>query len=350
MPTFNPSLFRWPFLCLLFCWAGCGPTPPVSAQTSTAAVSPSAVEVAVTPPTAPTASAPTLAAPAQQSEGSAAGGCPEGYVRIAPGTFIMGSPEVEEGRDDNETEHSVTITRAYCMKATEVTQGEWQSVMGNNPSEFKNCGANCPVEQVSWDDAVGYANALSRREGLPQCYSGSTFTGLGCMGYRLPMESEWEYAARAGTKEATYGGDLTIRGERDEPVLGRIAWYGGNSGVSYDGAFDCSDWVEKQFPSENCGTHPVRQKEPNAWGLYDMLGNVWEWTGDWYGESPGAASDPAGAAARTARVFRGGSWGSFARLARAAISGYAPPVARFAAVGFRLVRTAPVGEGERGRP
>jgi formylglycine-generating enzyme required for sulfatase activity len=203
---------------------------------------------------------------------------------------------------NHEPEHSATITRAYCMKATEVTQGEWQAVMGSNPSEFKNCGANCPVEQVNWDDAVGYANALSRRAGLPECYAGSTFTGLTCTGYRLPTEAEWEYAARAGTTSGAYGIDLDS-----------AAWYTGNAAVSYAGAYDCSDWFQKQFPSGTCGTHPVRQKHPNAWGLSDMLGNVGEWTGDWYGEYSGAVTDPTGPATGYARVVRGGSWMTGAR-------------------------------------
>ena len=267
--------------------------------------------------------------------------CPAGYVRVSPGTFTMGSPNSEDGRYDNESQHSVTITRGYCMKATEVTQGEWQAVMGSNPSKFTNCGANCPVEQVSWEDAVGYANALGRQEGLPECYAGSTFTGLGCRGYRLPTEAEWEYAARAGTTGATYGGNLTIRGERNGPALDPIAWYGGNAGVSYDGAFDCSDLAEKQFPSESCGTHPVGQKQPNAWGLYDMLGSVWEWTGDPYDTYPGTVTDPTGPATGSSRVSRGGSWSGFARYARAAFRDYDAPDLRYRNLGFRLSRTEP---------
>ena len=245
------------------------------------------------------------------------GGCPAGYVRIAPGAFTMGSPTGEEGREDDETQHRVTITRGYCMKATEVTQGEWQAVMGSNPSQFTNCGANCPVEQVSWDDAVGYANALSRREGLPECYSDSTFTGLGCRGYRLPTEAEWEYAARAGTTGATYGN------------LDSVAWFAANSGAA---------------------THPARQKQPNAWGLYDMLGNVWEWTGDLYAEYAGSASDPAGAAAGSFRMIRGGSWGNLARNARAAFRYDGRPDNRYGSFGLRLVRTAvPVAAPSGGR-
>ena len=234
--------------------------------------------------------------------------CPAGYVRIAPGTFVMGSPTGEEGHDDDETQHSVTITRAYCMKATEVTQGEWQSVMGSNPSNFTSCGSNCPVERVSWEDAVGYANALSRREGLPECYAGSTFTGLTCTGYRLPTEAEWEYAARAGTTAATYGN------------LDSVAWYKENSGAA---------------------THPIRQKQPNAWGLYDMLGNVWEWTGDYYDTYSGTVTNPSGPATGSSRVIRGGSWISFARYARAADRYYITPDIRGYDLGFRLSRTAP---------
>jgi formylglycine-generating enzyme required for sulfatase activity len=195
------------------------------------------------------------------------------------------------------------------MKATEVTQGEWQAVMGSNPSHFKNCGANCPVEQVSWDDAVGYANALSRREGLPECYAGSTFTGLTCTGYRLPTEAEWEYAARAGTTTATHAD------------RGTVAWFSENSGSE---------------------THPVGQKQPNAWGLYDMLGNVWEWTSGWYDRYPsGPVADPTGTGAGLNRVYRGGSWRLNARYARAAYRDNDRPVNRSNALGFRLVRTVP---------
>ena len=267
--------------------------------------------------------------------------CAAGFVRIAPGTFMMGSPESEEGRFDNEWQHSVTITRAYCMKATEVTQGEWQAVMGSNPSNFTNCGANCPVEQVSWDDAVGYANALSRREGLPECYSDSTFSGLSCKGYRLPTEAEWEYAVRAGTTGATYAGNITLLGDRTGPELGPIAWYGGNSGVSYEGAYDCSAREEKELTSEFCGTHPVGQKRPNARGLYDMLGNVWEWTGDWDDTYPGTVTDPTGPTTGSSRVIRGGSWYDYARNARAADRYYSAPGFRIDYLGFRLSRTAP---------
>jgi formylglycine-generating enzyme required for sulfatase activity len=242
------------------------------------------------------------------TEGRVVGVCPVGYVRIAPGTFVMGSPESETGRGDDELQHRVTLTRAHCMKATEVTQGEWQALMGSNPSAFQNCGENCPVEQVSWDDAVAFANALSRREGLPECYPLGRFSGLDCRGYRLPTEAEWEYAARAGTTAARFG-------DVDD-----VAWYDGNSGGT---------------------THPVGQKQANAWGLYDMLGNVWEWTGDWYGAHLDAATDPTGAASGTSRVFRGGSWFFYLRGARASDRGDTAPDNRNLNLGFRLVRTSP---------
>ena len=275
MQSFKPSLFRWLFLCFLAWVAGCSPPAPVS------------------PPAAV---------------------CPAGYVRIAPGTFLMGSPTGEEGHEDDEFQHSVTITRAYCMKATEVTQGEWQAVMGSNTSEFKNCGANCPVEQVNWDDAVGYANGLSRREGLPECYAGSTLTGLDCRGYRLPTEAEWEYAARAGTTAATYGN------------LGSVAWV---STISFSN------------DKSKSTTHPVGQKLPNAWGLYDMLGNVWEWTGDWKGTYPASVTDPTGAPSGARRVFRGGSWEWLDIFTRVATRGSNAPDFRDHDLGFRLVKTAP---------
>ena len=266
--------------------------------------------------------------------------CPTGYVRVTPGTFMMGSPESEDGRDAAETVHSVTITRAYCMKATEVTQGEWQALLKDNPSQFQNCGADCPVEQVSWEDAVRFANEQSRRDGLQECYNGSNFVGLACKGYRLPTEAEWEYAARSGTADATYAGNITLLGDRNGPELGPIAWYGGNSGVSYEGAYDCSAWEEKELTSESCGTHPVGQKQPNAWGLYDMLGNVREWTGDWSADYAGAMTDPVGAAAGSGRVVRGGSWRLNARIARSAGRGSSAPDSRNGGLGFRLVRTA----------
>ena len=293
---------------------------------------------------------------------------PKGFVRIEPGTFVMGSPDDEPGHYYDEARHSVTISRAFWLKATEVTQAEWRAVMHGDPSYFSKCGDDCPVEQVSWFEALEYLNRRSWAEELKPCYrlsactGGSNrgcaegelycdgdfecreveFVGFECTGYRLPTEAEWEYAARAGTDAALYTGPIEIKGMNNAPALGPIAWYGGNSGVSYAGGHDCSSWSEKQRASSRCGTHPVGRLQPNAWGLYDVLGNVWEWTWDWYGPYPDGAqrdsTDPAGGAYR---VLRGGSWFYFARYVRAANRFRFTPTHRYANVGFRPARLAP---------
>ena len=273
----------------------------------------------------------------------------KGWVRVAPGTFRMGSPSGEAGRDDDdEGAHPVRIGRAFLLKATEVTQAEYEQLMGSNPSRYPSCGGTCPVEQVSWFDAVEYANALSVTEGLPECYvvngKDVTFRGLGCGGYRLPTEAEWEYAARAGSAQATYNGNLTLEGDHHAPELDAIGWYGGNSGVTYSGGWDCSGWSGKQHSSSKCGTHPVGKKRANAWGLYDMLGNVWEWTQDVYAAYPpevGTRVDPVGSSSSigSGRVVRGGSWRSDARHVRAASRGRRAPGYRDGYLGFRLARS-----------
>jgi len=269
---------------------------------------------------------------------------PEGWVLVEPGTFTMGAPVSEPGRDADEAQHRVTLTRPFLMKATEVTQGEFEALMGVNPSRIGSCGASCPVENVSWLDAVAYVNALSLKDGLPTCYELGDrtirFRGSDCRGYRLPTEAEWEYAARAGTEGAVYGGRFEIRGANDAPALDPLAWYGGNSGVDYDGGVDCSKWSEPQHRSERCGPHPVGKKAANAWGLHDMLGNVWEWCHDWYGAYPEkAVRDPAGPSTGALRVFRGGSWFDDARDVRAANRGRITASYRDGDLGFRPVRT-----------
>ena len=263
---------------------------------------------------------------------------PDGFVRIEAGTFTMGSPPGELGRDSDETQHEVTLTRDFFMQATEVTQAQWQSLMGNNPSYFDSCGSDCPVELVNWWDAAGYANALSASEGLDECYTlegcdadfgevpnctGVTVNAPGgdvyaCEGYRLPTEAEWEYAARGGTTTATYNGDLTETSCGFDAVLDPIGWYCGN---------------------DPGGTSPVRGKTPNAYGLYDMLGNVWEWCWDRYESYPGDVTDPSGPLSGSFRVLGGGSWGSDAQLARAAGRFNRGPGFRNRDIGFRLVRT-----------
>ena len=264
---------------------------------------------------------------------------PAVYVRIAPGGYQMGSPAAEAGRNEDETRHSVYISGAFELQATEVTQGQWHALMGDTPSGFPGCGADCPVENVSWYESVAYCNALSLAAGLPRCYADADdtdydrtdansqrqavlrFGPLGCTGYRLPTESEWEYAARAGTATASYGGPV---GDADcglDPSLATVAWYCGNAGET---------------------THPVAAKLPNAWGLHDMLGNVWEWTQDVYGEYPaGASADPRGRAAGDYRVVRGGSWSNLARNPRAALRDRDDPGSRYNGLGFRPARSLP---------
>ncbi len=252
----------------------------------------------------------TIGAP-MRAAASAAGAAPKGFVRIPAGEYQMGSPASEKGRyDDEGPRHRVRITRPFLLQATEVTQAQYKAVMGSNPSHFSSCGSTCPVENVSWLDAVAYCNALSAKAGLTACYqvSGKTarFAGLSCRGYRLPTEAEWEYAARAGTSGARYAS------------LDAAAWHGGNSGSK---------------------THSVGGKRPNAWGLYDMLGNVWEWTHDWFGKYESrAVSDPTGPSGGSFRVLRGCSWHSSARFCRAALRRFTPGN-RGQNLGFRPARS-----------
>ncbi len=247
------------------------------------------------------------------------------FARIPAGSFVMGSPEDEEGRENHETQHEVQISRGFWMGKYEVTQGEWEALMGSNPSRYSECGAQCPVQNVSWEDAQEFIRKLNERE-----------AGKGYR-YRLPTEAEWEYAARAGTTEATPEGDLRILGEMNAPVLDGQAWYGGNSGVSYKGSMGCSRWKERQYEAERCGTHPVGMKRANAWGLHDMLGNVWERTADWYGRYPsGWVTDPTGPSTGRIRVVRGGAFLDRARHVRSAYRGLFGGGYR---VGFRVVRT-----------
>ena len=225
------------------------------------------------------------------------------FVWIPPGEFRMGSASRYADSDENPVTR-VRISRGYWLGKYEVTQGQWESVMGSNPSRFNNCGEDCPVERVSWDDVQGFLGKLNGRSGGRR--------------YRLPTEAEWEYGARGGTTTDTYAGDVTEPWGED-PVVDRIGWYGENSGGR---------------------TRPVGGKAPNAWGLHDMLGNVWEWVGDRYGDYPGGTvTDPVGPASGSKRVFRGGCWLGSARFCRSALRIRNSPGYRFGSLGFRLLRT-----------
>jgi formylglycine-generating enzyme required for sulfatase activity len=232
----------------------------------------------------------------------------------------MGSPAGELGRAAGEVQHQVTITRAFLMKTTEVTQAEWQAVMGNNPSRFAACGGDCPVEEMSWNDAVDYVNRLSDATGLARCYDADRrFAGLDCAGYRLPTEAEWEYACRAGTQTPFYNGS------QDDNTLGNLAWYGGCAGCSGNSGGQ---------------THVVGLKLANAFGFHDMLGNVWEWVNDWYGDYTSAAqTNPTGPVSGSYRVIRGGAWVWSSLYARSSYRGLDPPDSYHNILGFRVART-----------
>jgi formylglycine-generating enzyme required for sulfatase activity len=230
------------------------------------------------------------------------------FVLIPEGSFQMGSgitPEELVQRFGGKAEsfnneyplHKVTISKPFYLQTTEVTQGQWQTVMGNNPSFFNQCGKDCPVEKVSWNDAQEFIAKLNQIEKTKK--------------YRLPTEAEWEYACRAGSTSIFYFGD-------DGGELGKYAWYEGNS-----------LWK----------THPVGRLKPNAWGLYDMYGNVYEWCQDWKDVYPAEpVTDPKGPSSGEHRVLRGGSYVDKARTSRSALRGYKNPDFRIDHLGFRVAR------------
>ena len=248
-------------------------------------------------------------------------------ILIPADTFQMGNTGAYSGDSDEKPVHTVTISKAFYMSKYEVTQKQYQAVMGNNPSHFK--GENFPVERVTWYNAVAFCNALSQQEGKTPCYT-INGTNVSCNwdanGYRLPTEAEWEYAAKAGTSTDFYNGSLT--NTNCTPIdanLDNIAWYCGNA---------------------NNTTHPVGQKQANAFGLYDMSGNVWEWCWDWYSSySSTAVTDPTGASTGSDRVYRGGSWNRNALNCRSAYRSFNTPSNDFNRMGFRLVR---VGNQQQG--
>ena len=266
---------------------------------------------------------------------------PEGFVLVEAGTFKMGS---NKGYSDNKPVHEVTITKPFYMGKYEVTQAEYEvycSYGSSSPSSSYGDGDNYPAYYVSWYDALVYCNKRSMAEGLSPCYSisgntdpskwgtvptssDSTWNAVVCdwnaNGYRLPTEAEWEYAARAGDNTVE---SLTYSGTSDVNKLGDYAWY---------------------YDSANDNTHEVGTKLPNAFGLYDMSGNVWEWCWNWFTDSydttTEGGSDPTGASAGSDRVNRGGGWGSLSDGCAVSCRNYNYPYERNRGLGFRVVRAS----------
>jgi formylglycine-generating enzyme required for sulfatase activity len=286
------------------------------------------------------------------------------FVPIAPGTFIMGSPTDEPGRQDDETQHQVTLTHGIYVQTTEVTNQQYMEMaqwaydrgyatvatynvsdnldgstqelfdlsIGGSAADISFSGGDfsCinpthPVRWVTWYASVAYCDWLSLQQGLPRAYNHSTWQCNGgspyaAAGYRLPTEAEWEYACRAGSTTAFANGPITqLYCEPIDQNLDLMGWYCG----------DANYWWRR----------PVAQKLPNAWGLYDMHGNLWEWCNDWYDLYGGTVTDPVGPGAGSWRVFRGGECSAYAQYCRSALRGAYYPRS-VGEIGFRPVRSA----------
>ncbi len=275
---------------------------------------------------------------------------------VAPGTFLMGSPVSEGGRKADESPQTeVKISKGYWLAKTELTIGEWKVVTGESLRdhvikmlsdetvydfsgqkkklrEFMNFNRNdpdmimanendsLPMYFVSWEDAMGFCKKLTMQEKandrIPENYE-----------YTLPTEAQWEYACRAGSTSATFAGPL-ITQCKNAPMLDSIAWYAANNAVNYQG---------KKLGNSGAGPRNAGEKKPNAWGLQDMTGNIWEWCRDWYGPYPGGkVIDPTGPSTGADRVNRGGSWGSGAADSRSANRARNPQPEKSAYRGFRV--------------
>jgi|Deesub1362A_J573_1020465.scaffolds.fasta_scaffold00178_60 formylglycine-generating enzyme required for sulfatase activity len=236
------------------------------------------------------------------------------FVLVKPGSFLMGSPENEPYRDSDETLHRVILTRPFYLQTTEVTQAQWRSLMGSNPSHAKKCGGDCPVERVSWYDCQKFLKRLN---------------SLGDGRYRLPTEAEWEYACRAGKSTAYPWGD---RIDCTRAMFRNNTRRGTDSCVPYVR----SKGLRPDSPA------PVKSYPPNPWGIFDMTGNVWEWVEDWYGPYPrSTVRDPKGPPSGSQKVRRGGSWFKFGFYLRCANRNRSHPAVRYRTTGFRVVREYP---------
>jgi formylglycine-generating enzyme required for sulfatase activity len=249
---------------------------------------------------------------------------PADFVLIKGGTFSMGSPTQEPERGTDETQHRVTISDFYIAQS-EVTQREWTALMGNNDSETK--GDTLPMENVTWFDAVRFCNARSAREGLSLAYNISGETVIwnrNAPGYRLPTEAEWEYACRAGTTTPFNTGNYIT--DKEANCYNNYGYNNNSSGRVIGG--------------HRGKTTPINSYQANAWGLFDMHGNVGEWCWDWYGEfSTTTQINPAGPETGTLKVNRGGGWNDFPKHIRSAYRAATPLNNSSFNLGFRLVRT-----------
>lgn len=271
------------------------------------------------------------------SETAANQEAPEGFLLIQGGTFQMGSPDTEPWRSEDENQHTVTVSDFY-ISPYELTQKEYQAVTGENPSSFS--GGNLPVENISWLDAISYCNVRSEQEGLTPAYAvdGQNVTwNRQADGYRLPTEAEWEYACRAGT-------DTPFNTE-NSPSAEEVNYYG-HYPYEIEGNYFSQDNLDTQPGQYRETTVEVGSFSPNAFGLYDMHGNVSEWVWDYYGAySADEQTDPTGPEAGTLRVYRGGGWNDFAKNMRSAYRATLEQDHGSFNIGLRLVRNAAAGSG-----
>lgn len=262
----------------------------------------------------------------------------DGLVLIKGGAFMMGSPESEPWRGADETLHEVTVSDFY-ISDKEVTQGEYAALMQANPSV--HVGDALPVESASWLDAVAFCNALSQREGLQAAYSVSgtdVSWDRAADGYRLPTEAEWEYACRAATT-TPFNTQTYVSADTEANYYGTYPYEIENNYFS-QGNLQTSPGIYRREPIE------PGSFAPNAWGLYDMHGNVAEWVWDAYGPyDTAAATDPAGPDSGTLRVNRGGGWNDFGKNLRSAYRAALPADGASPSVGFRVARNASPGAG-----
>lgn len=258
-------------------------------------------------------------------------------IRITGGTFLMGSPDTESWRSDDETQHTVTVSDFY-ISPYEVTQTEYEALMGENPSSFS--GGDLPVENVSWLDAVAFCNAYSEKVGLTPVYSinGQNVSwDRSANGYRLPTEAEWEYACRAGTTTPFY--------MENSPSAEEANYYG-HYPYEIENNYFSQGNLEVKPGEYRQTTVAVGSFSPNPYGLYDMHGNVSEWTWDIYGAYPdGDQTDPVGVSSGTRRVYRGGGWNDFAKNMRSAYRATMGQEKGSFNIGIRLVRNAVIGSG-----